>query len=292
MHGIQRREFLRSAVATLIGGWTAGSRRYLWAAPFGLPVGLQLWTVRTETAKDVPGTLKKVAELGYQEVEISQLYGLKPPEFRALLEDCGLKPPSAHYSAAQIQSGWEKQIAVAKELGLQYMVISSIPPEGRNSLDDFRRFAEVFNRAGEQCQNAGIQLAYHNHNFEFQQFDGVVAYDELLRRSDPQLVQMQLDCYWITRAGKDPVEYFEQHPGRFPLLHIKDLKPGYPPSTRPVGDPGPFTEVGRGVINWKRIFQAARRGGLQHYYVEQDFCERPALESVRISYQYLKNLKV
>jgi sugar phosphate isomerase/epimerase len=264
----------------------------LFASPLGLPIGVQLYTVRNELAKDLPGTIKKVAAIGYKQVEIFDFYGKNSAEMRKLLKDNGLTAPSAHYQVAQIKSSWEQQIEYAQAIGLKYMVNAITWPPERNSLDDYKGLAELFNKAGEQCGKAGIQFAYHNHNFEFKMFDGVVAYDELLRLTDPKLVQFEMDCFWVTRAGKDPVEYFQRHPGRFPLLHVKDLKKGYPTTVEDDFKPGPFAEVGQGVIDWKRIFGAAAKAGVKHYYVEQDECEQSPLESIRISFEYLKNLKV
>lgn len=146
------------------------------------------------------------------------------------------------------------------------------------------------NAVGEQCKAAGLQFAYHNLNVEFRECDGVVPYDWLLDHTDSQAVKLEIDCYWITRAGRDPVQYFRKYPGRTPLLHIKDRKPGYTPATTPDPGPGPFTEVGYGSIDWKRIFAAAPGGGLKHYYVEQDFCERPVFKSLKMSYDYLEKL--
>ena len=132
-----------------------------------------------------------------------------------------------------------------------------------NPLDDYKRLADLMNAVGEQCKKAGLQFAYHNLNVEFREHDGVVPYDWLLAHTDPHSVQLEIDCYWLTRAGGDPVEYFEKYPGRTPLLHIKDRKPGYAPSTIPDPGPGPFTEVGHGSINWKRILAAAPGGGFK-----------------------------
>ncbi len=293
MRQINRRQFLRRSAAGLgaLGSVVRPASR-LGATPLGLPIGLELYTVRDECAKDLEGTLRKVAQTGYKEVEIFDFAGRNSAQWRKILREAGLTAPSAHYQVAQIESSWDRQIEYARAIGLKYMVNAILWPDQRKSLDDYKRLADVFNKAGEQCRKAGIQLAYHDHNFEFKTFDGVTPYDELLRLTDPRLVFMEMDCYWVTRAGKDPAEYFRKYPGRFPLLHIKDRKPGYPPATDQDVQPGPFTEVGRGEINWKRIFAAAPQGGVKHYYVEQDFCDGSPLESIRISYDYLKNLKV
>ena len=293
MKAVNRREFLRGgalgvAAATACSKWGEN----LLATPYGKPVGLQLYTLRNELAQDLTGTLRKVAEIGYKEVEIFDFYGKNSAEMRKLLRDNGLRAPSAHYQTAQIRSSWDKQIEYAKAIGLKYMVNAIVWPPERKSLDDYKQLADLFNKAGEQCRKAGIQYAYHNHNFEFKAYDGVVAYDELLKRTDPALVQFEMDCFWVTRAGQDPVAYFEKYPGRFSLLHIKDLNKGFPPTVDDNFKPGPFAPVGEGTIDWKRIFAAAPKGGLQHFMVEQDECDKPPLESIKISYDYLRNLKV
>lgn len=292
MHSINRRRFLqRGALGLAAIGLAARGDFSLEADPLGLPVGLQLYTVRFELKKDFDGTLKKVADIGYKEVE-GGFQPHSPSEVRASLAAVGLAAPSCHFDYATIRTDWERSVAYGKDLGLGYMVCSFLPPNVRKSLDDYRRVADVFNQAGSECQKAGIQFCYHNHNFEFQKFGDVMGYDELLRSADQNLVKMQLDCYWMSRAGHDPVAYFKQYPGRFPLLHIKDMKPGHAPTSdiRQGGDA--FTEVGRGSIDWKRIFEAAPEGGIKHYFVEQDVCADPVFECARISYEYLHNLQV
>lgn len=290
---INRRHFLRHTALglTAIAACTHGPECLL-ANPLGLPIGLELYTVRNECEKDLVGTLKKVAEVGYKEVEMFDFYNQRAAELRRTLSAAGLRCPSAHYKIPQIKTGWEKQVEYAKEVGVRYMISAWLDASERRSLDDYKALADLFNKAGEQCHKAGLQFCHHNHNFEFKTFNGVVAYDELLRRTDPKRVQLEMDCYWVTRAGQDPVDYFKRYPGRIPLLHIKDRKPGYAPSTDQDLQPGPFTEVGRGEINWKRIFAAAPSASVKHYYVEQDFCDRSPLESIKISYDYLRNLKV
>lgn len=293
MSPLNRRQFLRNAplgfaALAAVSRWGTN----MFAEPLGLPIGLELYTVRNELEKDLLGTIKKVAEIGYKEVEVYDFYGRTASEFGRILKDDGLAAPSGHYTTAKIKSGWEKHIADAKEVGIRYMVNAILEPSERKLLDDYKKLAELFNKAGEETRKAGIQFCYHNHNFEFKKFDGTLPFDLLLKETDPNLVLFEMDCFWVTHAGHDPVEYFRKHPGRFPLLHIKDLKAGNPPTTEMDARLGVFAEVGRGTIDWKRIFAAAPKGGIKHYYVEQDFCERSPLESIRISYDYLKSLKV
>jgi sugar phosphate isomerase/epimerase len=290
---INRRDFIRSTAAgaaTIVAGTKL--TRNLFANPYGKPIGLQLYTVRDELEKDVPGTIKKVAAIGYKEVEIYDLYGMSPAQFTKLLKDNGLVGVSHHFLLKDEQTHWEKSVAEARELGVKYMVHAILDPPERKSLDDYKRHVELFNKIAEQTHQAGMQFCYHNHDFEFQKFDGITVLDYLLKHLDPHLVQFEMDCFWVTHAGQDPVALMKQHPGRFPLLHIKDLKAGIPPSTEFDARMGLFTEVGKGVIDWKRIFAAAPQGGMKHFFVEQDYCEIPALESIKISYEYLHNLTV
>ena len=260
--------------------------------PLGLPVGVQLYTVRRECEKDFEGTLKQVAAIGYKHVEVYDFYGKTVADVRKLLDADGLKTPSGHWLLPKLKKNLAKSIEEAQTLGCEYLVMPILDVPERKTLEQFKRHAEFFNKVGEQCKKANLQFAYHNHNFEFKTFGEVTAYDELLRLTDPELVKMELDCYWMTRAGKDPVEYLQKYPGRFPLLHIKDAMPGAPIATELEAGRGYFTEVGRGTIDWKRIFRAAATSGMKHYYVEQDECDGSPLDSIRTSYEYLKKLAV
>lgn len=288
---ISRKEFLKSVV----GLASLASAPKISASPLGLPIGIQLYTVRNDLIADFEGTLKNLAAMGYGEVEASvaseghiDFNGGSLREFKSKIDHAGLRVPSCHFGPPKDDAEWAKHIETAHDLNLEYMLCAT-PPKKTDSLSAWKRAAEFFNHLGSKCREAGLQFAYHNHNHEFRVYEGVVAYDELLRATDKDLVKMEMDCFWTTFAGKDPVHYLRQYPGRFPLLHIKDLKPGYKPTT---GDfkGNPFSEVGTGVVNWKRIFDAASTGGLKHYYVEQDMWDRPSLESARISVEYLKAL--
>ena len=258
-----RRDFL-----ALGGAAIAVSGANTFANPLGLLLGLQPYTVRNDLQADFLGTLKKIMAMGYQEIELSgglgygDFYGHKPRDLKSLLDKLGLKTSSCHYRAPANDSDWQNNIEASHALGVKFMVCST-PPPGPRSTEFWKTTAALFNRIGELCRTAGIQFTYHNHNSEFRVFDGVPGYDLLLRESDLDLVKMEMDCFWVTFAGRDPVDYFHRYPGRFPLLHIKDLKPGYPPTTGEF-EGNPFTEVGKGVIDWTRIFAAAPTGGVQH----------------------------
>lgn len=293
MNKTDRRSFLRNAGAGL-AALACGPSAQLFGNPYGLPVGIQLYTVRDHLEKDLPGTIRKVAEFGYREVEIGDAgyYGAGPRELRRILNANGLNAVSIHFGERELRTGLEKRIAGAQECGISYIGLSSLNDNDRKSLDAVKRDAEWFNQVGETVSRLGGRFFYHGHNFDYAPVSGSVIYDELIRRTDPKFVSFQIDCFWCVHAGKDPVDYFHRFPGRFPQLHIKDLKPGYPPTTGEDSRPGAFTEVGQGVIDWKRIFRAAKLGGLKHYYVEQDTCDRDSLESARISCAYLRNLTV
>jgi sugar phosphate isomerase/epimerase len=250
-------------------------------------VGLQLYTLRNEVGKDLAGTLKRVAEIGYKEVELfgynnGTYFGKTPKEMRAVLDGLGLKTPSGHFMLGQLQKDWDKAVDHAKEMGQQYMVCAYLFPQERKTADDYKRYVDVFNRAGEACQKAGIQFAYHNHDFEFQAIDGQLPYDILLK-TDPKLVQMELDLYWAAFAGKDPVELFKANPGRFPLVHLKDMAKT---------EKREFAEVGTGSIDFQRILDARKTAGIKHFFVEQDVCKQPPLDAIAVSFGNVKKLSI
>ena len=250
-------------------------------------IGLQLYTLRNEMAKDPKTVLKQVAALGYKEVEsfgytAGKYFGMTPAEFASVLKGYGLAHPSGHYMLTALSGDWNKAIEDAVTAGQQYMVLAYLTDDERKNIDDYKKIAVQMNAAGEACKKAGIQFAYHNHNFEFADMNGQHGYDIFLRETDHDLVKFELDLYWISFAGKDPVEMFKQHPGRFPLWHVKDMDN----TSRKF-----FTEVGNGVIDFKSIFAASKTAGMKHFFVEQDTCPGPPMVSIEKSIQYLgKNI--
>src|SRR5882672_2580366 len=254
-----------------------------------------------ELAKDFDGTLKKVGAIGYKEVEAAGFYNKSAAEFRKSIEGAGLTIPSAHYSLQDLLDGFDAKLAFAHELGLKY-IICSFPfvanPDRFHAekyyeeisrgitLDDWKWNFDQFSRLGEKTKKAGIAFGYHNHNMEFRKLSGVLVYDELLRLTDPTLVKMEMDIGWVAGAGYDPVAYLEKFPGRYELFHVKDINAG-PPTTE--GEGAGSTELGHGTIDWKKVFAAAKKASVEHYFVEQEepFKNHPVMEAIRIDYEFL-----
>ena len=262
-------------------------------------IGLQLYTVREVLKNDFDGTIAKVASTGYKEVEFAEDYGgHSPKDVRAILEKNGLKSPSAHIRYARIENNWPETLDAAHAIGNTYLVCPWIDEKQRTA-DGWKRAAELFNKAGEASQKAGIQFAYHNHSFEFspvEDLGGKLAYDYLLEATDAKLVKMEMDLCWISVAGKDPLAYFSKFPGRFPMVHVKDYvndpnsTSSYAGATGSVSFKGRLEDVGKGSIDFKRIFAASDKGGIKHYFVENDDAKTP-FEDIKISYDYLSGLR-
>lgn len=262
------------------------------------PIGLQLYTVRKAMGTDVEGTIAKVAATGYKEVEFAGYFEHSPKAIRAILDQNGLASPSCHVSYHFVEKHWDDTIEAAKIVGHSYIICPWIDEKQRAEPGGWKRAAELFNKAGEASQKEGIQFGYHNHSFEFQPADslgGKLPYDFLLAETDPKLVAMEMDLCWITVAGKDPITYFHQYPGRFPLVHVKDYvkdphsTSSYSGATGSVKFEGHLADVGKGTINWKNIFANDGEAGIKHYFVENDD-PKSAFDDIKISYNYLHDL--
>jgi sugar phosphate isomerase/epimerase len=267
--------------------------------PLGRPIGLQLYAVREAAAKDLPGTLQAIADIGYGEIELAGRPKQPVAQIRTLLADCGLAVPSMHAGMSELQKGAEQYIEYAKALGVEYLVCS-FPGTADSrltslkaiatgmTLDDWKWNAQQLNRLGELAHKAGMRCGYHNHNLEFRSFDGVVAYDELLRLTDPALVTMELDIGWIVTAGRDPIAYLRKYADRISMMHIKDVRKDAQTTVEQVLTQ--TTEVGSGKIDWQGLFAATDSKHIRHYFVEQENFERNPLESAKISFDYLRRL--
>ncbi|GGB11335.1 sugar phosphate isomerase/epimerase family protein [Puia dinghuensis] len=295
-----RRSFLKTSALYSAGILAAPALpSFLTAA--GPVIGLQLYTVRDQMAADPNGTLAKVAQIGYNSLEgatynngIEKFYGMDPNTFAGVLKNNGLIMRSCHYRLGEDSQGatltngeyngtilhdWDKAVEDAHTLGLHYMVCAWLSPKERLGLDHYKKMANDFNVAGEKCQKAGIQFCYHNHDFEFDAQGGKYPYDVLLEDTDPKLVKMEMDLYWVSKAGHDPVQLFDAHPGRFPLWHLKDMDATPQHS---------FTEVGNGTIDFKKIFANKAKSGMKYFFVEQDRCPGSPFDSITKSIAYIK----
>ena len=276
---IDRRDFLGTMGALAVGAMLPACRPAATTSRLSR-IGLQLYTVRDLMKKDVEGTLAAVAGAGYTEVEFAGYFDKSPADIRAMLDRHGLTAPAVH-TGDITPDAWTKALDAAKVVGHEYIVVPWIPEERRKTLADWKAVAADFNRAAATAKAAGLQFAYHNHDFEFPLVEGQVPYDVLLAETDPQLVQLEIDLYWITKGGQDPLAYFARWPGRVPLVHVKDS----------LGAPDhKMVDVGAGTIDWKRIFARSAQAGIKHYFVEHDQPADP-IASITASCAYLKRLE-
>jgi len=251
------------------------------------PLGVQLYTVRKQAEKDLPGVLASLRQIGYREVETYwNVYSHPAVELARMIQDHGLAVPSGHFD----YEGLDGKLDYASSLGVQYLICPMLPKSLWNSLDGFKQAADQLNRWGEQVQRRGMRFGFHNHNYEFRRFGETTGYEVLVSRTDPKLVSFEMDCYWVTQAGQDPLQMLEKLGPRIRLLHLKDRKPGFPPSQKINRQAEHFTPVGTGTIRWKEILAAAQSNGIEHMFVEQDSGDLPPLEELRISYKNLEPL--
>ncbi len=281
---ITRRDFLQLTAA---GVGTLALRSFSFAADSHIPLGVQLYTVREQAEKNLNQVLAQISKIGYKQVETYwNIYSHPAPELRKMIADNGLSAPSGHFD----YDGLAGKLDYAKELGVHYVVCPMLPKDMWTSADGFKKAAEQFNQWGEKVHSMGMQFGFHNHNYEFQKFGDVTGFDILTQNTDAKLVCLEMDCYWITQAGQDPVAMLKKYGSRIQLLHLKDRKPGSPTSQTLNPSAEHFTEVGSGTIDWKTILAVAQAQGVKGYFVERDSGSTPAMESLRISYQYLNKI--
>jgi sugar phosphate isomerase/epimerase len=256
-------------------------------------VGIQLYTLRELVAKDPKGVIQNIAAAGYKEVEMfglgadNKFFGLTVNELAQLLKDNGLKSPSGHYMPAKFlfNNGDGDDVknicSVCHTLGSKYFIIPWLAPDQRKNIEQYKVLAERINKAAAICKNEGLQMAYHNHDFEFDNINGETGYDILMNNTDRDLVKFEMDIYWVVRAGKDPVELFKKQPGRFHLWHVKDMNKA---------DKTQNTEVGNGSVDFKTIFASAKLAGVKHYMMEQENNYKPDFYgSIKSSCSYIKS---
>ena len=303
---LNRRRFLKNTSTLVFGGVAlSGSASAMFAAKH--PIGVQLFTFFDVIDADVKGTLTKIAAAGYKELESAfskkgGYYGLKPKEFKAMANDLGLTWKSHHVlgapfklpegakmpvgadgkpmvipQMANLTSNMQQLVDEAAEGGVKYLVCANIPT---GTLAEVNAAIPILNKTGEACKKAGMQFAYHNHDMEFKETSGKVPYDLFLSETDPKMVKMELDLAWTFKAGKNPVDLFKAHPGRFPLWHLKDLD----------ASRENILPVGSGTLDFKPVFAAAKIAGMDSFFVEHDM-PKDAFASINSSIQYVnKNL--
>lgn len=281
MQTVSRRRFLGGSALGLAGALTP-----LRADPLKLPAGFQVFPVREALAKDFAGTLKQFASIGYKSVEMCSppgyvssgfgpLTNMTAPQMKQTIGEAGLRCDSCHYGFKEMKENLDERIAFAKGLGLKQMILSSFGLPQTATMDDWRKAAGELNRIGEKTKKAGLQCGFHNHHGEFRQIDGQLIYDELLKELDGGLVKMQFQVAVIS-IGYEAATYMTKYPGRFVSLHLADWNAAEKKQA----------PVGKGVVDWKKLFEAAKKGGVKNYYVEMD------LDAMRESYPYLRDLKV
>ncbi|HEY0264424.1 MAG TPA: sugar phosphate isomerase/epimerase [Granulicella sp.] len=308
--GVSRRGFLKRA-----GGVAAAVvlPQWAWADPLGLPLGIQLYVVRPDIAADAPKALKEIAAIGYKEVETAGFGSLKSAkEFRKAMDDAGLKCPSAHLSFDL--SDLQKTFDDANDLGCQYatasvarmMILPKADPSMTSAqqraaignmmapmqLDDLKKLADAMNTVGSAAKKNGLLFASHNHTEQFASIDGKTGLDYLITHTDPQTVKFEIDCGWMVVAGFQPGDFVKRYPGRVTMLHIKDFLP-YPKGASTGGPVRPEgSEIGKGVVDYKKIFADVKGGGIKHIFVEQEgpYSRMPPMEAAKVDYAYLHSL--
>lgn len=282
---MHRRTFLSSSAAAL--GGLAAFGPVLAASRSDIParLGVQLYTLREIFPGDFVGVLEAVKRTGYDEVEFAGYHEREPRVVRAVLDDVGLTAPSAHTPIDALRDDFGGVMETARTVGHDYIVLPWLPENERpTDLDGYRRLADELNEWGARAQEAGVQMAYHNHDFEFDTFGGdTTGYDVMLDETDPALVGFEMDLYWVTEAGYDPIAYIGRYPGRFPLWHVKDRTAA-----------GAMASAGAGTIDFAQIFDRAEQAGLRHAFVEHDNpgdAMNAALTSIAESYAYLDSLR-
>jgi len=255
-------------------------------------IGVQLYTVRSVLTAEPGRTLKALSEIGYREAEViwATIDTIWPD-----LQNSGLQPVSVHLDSAlfapENRGKFTAAISRCRELGFKYAVYPYLPPNQRGGIDSFKALADTLNRAGEECRTAGLRLCYHNHAFEFQPLGTTTGMATLLNRTDKSLVGWEMDIFWVSVAGHNPVDELKKHSGRIQLLHLKNKAPDTPVQYTESVPRTAFRTVGDGVLDIPAILQSASAAGVQHYFVEQDQTQGDPVESLRQSYDYLRRLK-
>jgi len=289
---MKRRDFLQSTGMAVSGIFLSSYLPACKSAAVSKDVkdnfGLQLYTLRDVLPKDPKAVLKQVASFGYKQIEsydhdqLGIFWGMKNTEFKKLMDDLGMKIVSSH---CDMNKDFERKAAEAAEIGMAYLLCPYLGAQKK--IDDFKKFADTFNQKGEICKKNGIRFGYHNHDYSFVPLEGQYPQDVMMQNTDKNLVDYEMDIYWVVTAGQDPIAWIDKYPGRFKLSHIKDRKRGVAPSEREVS-----VVLGTGSIDFQKIIKEARSKGMDYYFVEQEAYENTTpIDATRADAEYMKNFK-
>jgi len=242
------------------------------------PVGLQMYTVRDYAEEDFLGTVRKVAEIGYHGIELAGTYGVRASELKQTLDSLNLKACGSHTAIDLLEKDFDNTVKFNLEVGNRNIVCPWLPENKRNSAEIWEKTAKEFNSLGERLKSYGLNLSYHNHNFEFERFNNKYGIEILIENTNPENLKLEVDVFWVKFAGLDPVEFLNKYRDRINFIHLKDME----------SDGKTFAEVGEGIIDFKPIFEIGDTGMVEWYVVEQDICKRPSLESAKLSFENLK----
>jgi len=281
--------FVTLAALTGEPAWSQSDARAGIGASFKGPIGVQLYSLREDFKKDVPGTLKKVSDFGFRYVELAGTYGLSPEEFKKLLDQNQLEPVAGHFDYGRFRKDPADVAREAKALGLKYAGVAWIPHEGDFDEKECRDAAAVFNKAGEALAKEGIQFFYHQHGYEFQPHGQGTLMDLLMQETKPDLVEFELDLVWAVFPGQDPVKLLEKYAGRWTLMHLKDLKKGVKGNLSGGTDPNNDVALGTGQMDMPAILKAAQKAGVKYYFIEDESAR--VVEQIPQSLKFLEQVK-
>jgi len=290
-----RRDFIRLSALATAAGCTLGRFNTAFAAPIpgesgsGLIYGVQLFMVRRQAPQDLAGVLRAIHQIGFAQIELYPIVYTHPaPALRRIVADSGLGLVSGHFD----YEGLESKVDYAHQLGLEFMVCPMLPKDQWTSIEGFQKAAADFNRWGKIVKGAGMEFAFHNHDYEFKPQGNTTGFAELMKQTDPALVKLEFDMYWLTQAGQDPFAVLTSHANRVRLVHMKDRVANAPTSFNVDPSSDHFTELGKGTIAWPRLLTQARKQGIRYAFLDQDETSGPVLESMKTSYAYLRTLKI
>ncbi|MBP1931342.1 sugar phosphate isomerase/epimerase family protein [Ammoniphilus resinae] len=244
-----------------------------------IPVAVQMYTLRTECSDNFIQTLEQVAALGYNGVEFAGYWGVEPYELRKVIDRLGLRAAGSHIALAQLESNLDEWIEAQQILGSQHIICPSLSPERRGRKEEYQHLAEQLNEMGQKCEEVGITFSYHNHDFDLVPFGETTGLEIILQETNPNWVKAELDVYWLTRSGHDPVAWMQRYAGRTPLIHLKDMT---------TDDERFFAELGTGGVDLSSIIAQGQELQVEWWVVEQDRTKRSAIQSISISIDYLK----